>query len=140
MSRRPLPSSLILLGVLVLLAILAAAAGGAVLYYQNLQSVRTQADAITSGHWKRGKVALAGYGCGGCHVIPGVSGANGQVGPDLTGIAVRTTLAGVLSNDPANMVRWLQHPQAIVPGNGMPDQRMSDADARDIAAYLYSTM
>lgn len=139
MPRRPVPSSLVLLIVLVLLAIAAAAAGGAVLYFQNLRSVRTQADAITSGHWDRGKVVMVRYGCGACHVIPGVSGANGKVGPDLTGIAGRTTIAGVLPNDPGNMMRWLRHPQAIVPGNGMPDQGVSEADARDIAAYLYST-
>jgi len=139
MPRRPPPSSLIFLSGLLLLAVAIAVVGGIALYFENQGTVRAQANAITSGHWERGKRAITRYGCGGCHIIPGVAGAIGQAGPDLTGIAGRGVLAGVLANDPDNMVRWLRHPQAILPGNGMPDQGMADADARDIAAYLYST-
>ena len=44
----------------------------------------------------------------------------------------------MLRNTPANLVRWIREPQAVVPGNAMPDMGVSEADARDIAAYLYT--
>lgn len=51
---------------------------------------------------------------------------------------MRTIIAGKLSNAPGNMVRWLRDPQAVVPGNAMPDQDLTEQEARDIAAYLYT--
>ena len=39
---------------------------------------------------------------------------------------------------PANMVRWIQHPREIEHGTAMPDMGVTDSDARDIAAYLYT--
>jgi cytochrome c len=36
------------------------------------------------------------------------------------------------------MIRWVQTPQAIDPKGGMPDMGVSDRQARDIAAYLYT--
>lgn len=136
--RRPIPSSLVWLAVLVALSILAAAAAGGTLYWQNRKLKRTQAEAITLGSADRGKTAIFQRGCGGCHMIPGVAGANGQVGPDLTGVAKRSEIAGKFPNDPEVMVRWLMHPQAMAPGSGMPEMGISQAEARDIAAYLYS--
>ncbi len=80
---------------------------------------------------------MIGYGCGSCHVIPGVPGANGMSGPRLSDIASRSFLAGMLPNTPDNLVLWIQHPQQVQPGVDMPDLGVSTADARDIAAYLY---
>ena len=77
-------------------------------------------------------------GCGGCHSIPGIGNAQGLVGPPLDHIARRTIIAGLLPNTPANMIRWLQSPQSIVPGNAMPNMGLDHKDARDIAAYLYT--
>jgi cytochrome c1 len=74
--------------------------------------------------------------CGACHEIPGVSEADGLVGPPLTHFAQRTMIAGFLPNTPDNLERWVQHPQAVAPGNAMPDLGLSDRDARDVAAYL----
>jgi cytochrome c1 len=34
------------------------------------------------------------------------------------------------------MVRWLRNPQAIIPGNAMPDMNLNEAQARDITTYL----
>ncbi|WP_375754880.1 c-type cytochrome [Corallococcus exercitus] len=102
------------------------------------QDAKQTAVTLTGGDVERGKAALQHYGCGGCHVIPGVPGATGQVGPSLEGIALRTYLAGRLPNAPENMVRWVQHPQAVEPGNAMPELGVKDGDARDIAAYLYT--
>ena len=45
--------------------------------------------------------------------------------------------AGVLGNGPESMIRWLREPQAVLPGDGMPDQGIRAGEARDIAAFLY---
>jgi cytochrome c2 len=74
--------------------------------------------------------------CSSCHVVPGVSGAVGNVGPSLRGIARQRMIAGRLPNNPDNMVRWLMHPQRIDPGNAMPEMGLTDDPARRIAAYL----
>ena len=76
--------------------------------------------------------------CGSCHVVPGHATGNGTVGPPLTGMGSRALVAGVLPNTPGNLAYWLQHPQAVVPGNGMPDMGLNAHQARDIAAYLYT--
>lgn len=82
--------------------------------------------------------AIRAYGCGTCHRIPGITGANGTVGPELTGLARRSLLAGQIPNTPDNLIVWIQHPQRVHPGNDMPEMGVSDEDARNIAAYLYS--
>lgn len=96
------------------------------------------AAALTGGDPKRGEAAIRSYGCGTCHQIPGVPGATGNVGPSLEHIAVRSYLHGKESNTPETLTRWIQHPQQREPGNAMPDMHVNDADARDIAAYLYT--
>jgi cytochrome c2 len=90
------------------------------------------------GNSRNGAVLIAQFGCGGCHVIPGISGADGAVGPPLTAVGRRTFIAGLLNNSPDNMTAWLQDPQAIVPGNAMPQMDISAQQARDISAYLYT--
>lgn len=86
----------------------------------------------------RGKVAIQQYACATCHEIPGIVGASKPVGPPLDGIAKRAVLAGNIPNDEANMVRWLRRPQEASPGSAMPDLGVSERDARDIAAYLFT--
>lgn len=93
---------------------------------------------LTGGDPERGAAAIGRYGCASCHEIPGIRRANGTVGPPLTRIASRSYLAGRLSNTPADMMRWIQHPQEIEPGTAMPDMNVTDEDVRDIAAYLYT--
>ena len=86
----------------------------------------------------RGKSQIAAYGCGSCHVIPGVGGANGLVGPPLSKFAHRAFIAGEVPNTSDFLVRWISVPQAIEPGTAMPNLGVSEAQARDIAAYLYT--
>lgn len=93
---------------------------------------------LTGGDPDRGIAAIGRYGCGSCHEIPGVRRATGTVGPPLTRIAMRSYLGGRVSNTPADMIRWIQHPQQIERGTAMPDMNVTDTDARDIAAYLYT--
>lgn len=86
----------------------------------------------------RGRTALHDMGCGACHVIGGVEGARGMVGPPLTGVASRSILAGELANTPQNMVHWIRDPQSVEPGTAMPNLKVTGPMARDMAAYLYT--
>lgn len=97
----------------------------------------TQSDAVPGGNPEQGKQLIASFGCGSCHTISGVDGANGKVGPALTDFADELTIAGRLSNTPDNAIRWIMHPQEIAPGVIMPDLGVSESQARDIVAYLY---
>jgi putative membrane protein len=90
------------------------------------------------GSPERGHALIQSQGCGSCHNVPGVADATGVVGPPLDNIGVRVYLAGMLRNTPDNMVEWLRNPQRVVPGNLMPDMHLSERDARDMAAYLYT--
>lgn len=92
---------------------------------------------IAGGDAERGREALVDYGCGSCHAIPGVPGADAQVGPALDRLAERQVIAGNLPNEPRNLIRWIRDPQGVDPGNLMPDLGVSEEDARAIAAYLY---
>lgn len=86
----------------------------------------------------RGALLIRDYGCGACHMVPGIAGADGVVGPSLTTVGRRIYLAGLLRNTPDNMMRWLRYPQQVLPGNAMPDMGLSAQDARDVASYLYT--
>ena len=93
---------------------------------------------IPGGDAHRGKQWIQQLGCSGCHLIPGVRVARGNVGPPLTQFGDRSFIAGMLRNTPENLVKWIREPQTVVPGNAMPDVGASEAQARDIAAYLYT--
>lgn len=94
--------------------------------------------AVPDASPSRGKQLIEYYGCGACHRIGGVTGADGHVGPSLESFAGRTTIAGKLPNTLDNLVRWIQHPQRVVPGSDMPELGVPKRGARNIAAYLYS--
>lgn len=93
---------------------------------------------VSGGDADLGKQALSSYGCGACHQVAGIANARGDVGPPLDGIARRRIIGGYLANDPANLIRWIQDPQGVAPGNAMPNMNVTDQDARNIAAYLYT--
>ena len=90
------------------------------------------------GDAKRGRQLIEQYGCTACHVIPGVRGPKGMVGPPLDHIGSRTYLAGKFANTPETMTKWLQNPQAMDPQNAMPNLNVTAADSRDITAFLFS--
>src|SRR5690242_4503777 len=79
------------------------------------------ANRITGGDADRGRELMRAYGCGSCHSIPGVSGADGLVGPPLGGIGSRSYIGGVLPNAPDNMLRWLRDPRAVDSLTAMPN-------------------
>ena len=90
------------------------------------------------GDPERGAIAIGQYACTSCHVVPGVVGPDVRVGPTLEGIARRKYIAGVLPNTPENMILWILDPVAVDPLTAMPDMGVTETDALDMAAYLYS--
>lgn len=104
----------------------------------NRDNPTNDAIALTGGHPERGRQLIRYYGCGSCHTIPGVDGAEATVGPPLTGIARRAYVAGVLPNTPENLERWILAPQAVDPRTAMPATGVKPGDVNDIAAYLYT--
>src|SRR5919201_877530 len=72
----------------------------------------------------------------GCHQIRGTD-AHGQVGPDLTHLATRTSLAaGAIPEE--DLGRWIRDPQHFKPGNKMPSLPLPESDFRALDAYLES--
>lgn len=92
----------------------------------------------TGGNAERGAQLIGQFRCGACHIIPGIRGARGLVGPPLNYFGARTYVGGEVPNTPQNLVHWIQSPKSIEPGTAMPDLGLSEQQARDVAAYLYT--
>jgi cytochrome c oxidase subunit II len=74
--------------------------------------------------------------CSSCHFIAGTP-ARGTVGPDLTHVASRSTLAAAtIPNTPYWLAHWIHNPQTIKPGDRMPDLGLSWGKVHEIVAYL----
>ena len=84
-----------------------------------------------------GKAVIEQAGCGSCHIIPGVRWPQGKVGPALNGLAERALIAGKLPNEPDVLAAYIRNAPALVPDSAMPAMPVSEAEARDVAAYLY---
>jgi cytochrome c2 len=93
---------------------------------------------VLGGNAARAARVMGRKGCGTCHVIPGLPRAHGTVGPSLEGFARRAYVAGILPNRPGTLIDWLMHPAAHAPDTAMPNLGLTEAQARDIAAYLYT--
>jgi cytochrome c len=76
--------------------------------------------------------------CGACHIVPGVAGANGRVGPSLAGIGRQQIIAGNFPNSRPAMTAWISRPQSLLPGNAMPDTGLTPEQAAAVADYLYT--
>ena len=85
-----------------------------------------------------GQAALTRLECGACHVIPGITGARGQVGPPLDMYSRRVYIAGKFPRDEALLARWIADAPSLSPGTAMPKIDMTPDEARAIAVYLYS--
>jgi cytochrome c len=118
------------------LALLLASAAGIALSSRN--EAERVAQAMTGGDPDRAPVHLRRYGCSGCHTIPGIPGADGQVGGSLADIGRRVYVGGVTTNSPDNLTRWIVSPQEFSSTTAMPATGISEAEARDIAAFLYA--
>jgi cytochrome c oxidase subunit 2 len=74
--------------------------------------------------------------CVQCHSIAGTKAA-ARVAPNLTHIADRKTIgAGVIANNLENLTQWIMDPQQFKPGSYMPNMRLTESEAHDIAYYL----
>jgi cytochrome c1 len=93
---------------------------------------------VPNGDPGRGAELISRYGCGSCHTVPGVKGADGLVGPPLTRFGSRSYIAGELVNSGPNLQRWIMDPQGVEPGTAMPNLGVTATDAQDIAAYLFT--
>jgi cytochrome c2 len=93
---------------------------------------------LTGGNPKIGQKLVAQFGCGACHQIKGIAHADSQVGPSLKEIRSSSYIGGVLPNSADNLMKWIMHPRAINPKTDMPELGVTEPEARDIAAYLYS--
>ena len=93
--------------------------------------------ALPAGNAARGLQTFLAGGCVACHTIRGVS--QGVVGPDLTHIGSRKTLAaGLLPNRPEPLARWLANPQEVKPGALMPRLPLTSEQISELVAYLGS--
>ena len=121
----------------VVLAVAAAAIPSA-LAWSSQQQTEEIARAITGGDPAHAPALFRRYGCTGCHTISGIPGADGQVGPPLSDLVHRVYIGGVATNSADHLVQWITSPQSLSPQTAMPPSGISEAEARDIAAYLYS--
>ena len=92
---------------------------------------------LTGGNPAQGKELILRFGCGSCHSIRGIPNATGTVGPPLQDLKKRVYLGGVVPNNPDQMVKWIVNPGDYAPKTAMPALGVTEAQARDIAAYLY---
>ena len=96
---------------------------------------------------ERGRALMAQKGCIGCHTVdgfaPGITVGSPDF-PDLTNFGMRTTLgAAIRANTPENLAAWLRDPDAMKPGNFMPQLwQANDPNAEEeiaaVVAYLLS--
>jgi cytochrome c oxidase subunit 2 len=89
----------------------------------------------------RGSQAFASLGCIGCHAIrfSGTTPTGGGLGPDLTHLASRTSIAaGTAPNDLQTLERWIANPDAIKKGTTMPATSTDPDTLHALATYLAS--
>jgi cytochrome c oxidase subunit 2 len=88
-----------------------------------------------------GETALSGKlifqtHCAVCHTIRGVDPA-GIAGPDLSHLMTRATIAaGLLTNTPENLARWIRDPESQKPGAHMPAQALTRTELMAVTSYL----
>jgi cytochrome c len=104
---------------------------------QPSDATKRWASDATGGNPERGKKAIGKLGCAACHTIDGIS-SEAMVGPPLTRMAARSYVAGSRQNTALNLIQFIQHPHAVRNDTAMPELGITDEEARDIAAYLYT--
>jgi cytochrome c oxidase subunit 2 len=101
-----------------------------------IKAQRSAAAEPTDSLAVRGKAVFLGTSCSMCHSIGGTS-AGAHLGPDLTHIASRRTIAaGTLPNTEGNLLSWISDPQRIKPGTIMPATKLTPRDMTALVAYL----
>jgi mono/diheme cytochrome c family protein len=85
---------------------------------------------------ERGKRAIERVGCAACHTIEGIDWPQGRNAPVLAGVDRRGLIAGELPTRPDMLAAFVRDAPSLVPGTAMPAMPLSEAEARDVAAYL----
>lgn len=106
--------------------------------FNAMQQQRETARLMTQGDASKAPAVMRRFGCSGCHEIPGIAGADGKVGGSLSDLRKRVYIGGVLNNTSDNLIQWIVSPPKFSPRTAMPVTGISEAEARDVAAYLYS--
>ena len=103
-----------------------------------LANMAKPARAPTTAVGQHGRSIFLSDSCASCHQIRGTA-AHGDVGPDLTHLATRTTLAALtIPNQPRSLRAWIKDPQSIKPGAKMPSVPLSNVQLTALTAYLDS--
>jgi cytochrome c oxidase subunit 2 len=96
---------------------------------------RAAAPAPTTASASAGRVVFA-RSCGVCHAVAGTD-ALGRMGPDLSHVASRPTIgAGALTNTSDHLAQWIRNAPGVKEGARMPAMALTDAELRDVVAYL----
>jgi cytochrome c oxidase subunit 2 len=75
--------------------------------------------------------------CAICHSVRGLAGSQGSLGPDLTHVMSRRTIAaGTLPNNTGNLAAWISNSQSLKPGNDMPNEDLNGPQLHALLAYL----
>lgn len=86
---------------------------------------------------ERGRKAIERVQCAACHDIPGIAWPKGRTGPSLQDFGDRGMIAAALPNRPDVLAAFVRDAPSVKPGSSMPPMPVTDAESRDIAAYLY---
>ncbi len=101
-----------------------------------LANMASSAARPSTAQARTGEQVFMSTQCASCHRIAGTP-AKGTVGPDLSHLATRTTLASAtIPNSPAQLAAWIANPQAIKPGDRMPDLGLPSGAVNELVAYL----
>jgi cytochrome c oxidase subunit 2 len=110
-------------------------------FQQWVSAQQQPAAAPTDPTLARGAQAFASLGCIGCHALRygGTAAVGGGVGPDLTHLASRQTIAaGTLPNTVDTLMRWIANPDGEKKGTTMPATQTDPDTLRALATYLAS--
>lgn len=103
-----------------------------------LERQLTPADPPADSAGRADEAAFLASGCVLCHSVRGTR-AHGQLGPDLTHVGSRVTLAaGELPNNYGNLAGWIADPQSMKPGSKMPSVPLTPDELHAITRYLLS--
>lgn len=99
---------------------------------------REQPRELTGADAANGLAVIERVGCAACHRIPGVAWPTGTVGGSLDGFGNQSMIAGRFPNQPQTLAVWVRDAPSMAPATGMPAMPITPAEARDVAAYLYT--
>jgi cytochrome c oxidase subunit 2 len=103
-------------------------------YEGQLKAAPAPADSVQ----QKGQQVFLSRQCALCHTVRGTP-ANSRVGPDLTHLASRRTLAaGTLPNTRGHLAGWVLDPQRIKPGAKMPPNQLASDELHALLSYLQS--